>query len=255
MYRIATLIVCAVTIYIWIIDPVFRSLHRLFCYDVDIVGDAQDTPFTATGRTPSYVPTIKFKNELYMCSFIRDLLPRNKPSLLRATPGDLDDLSVYVPLELQPHVLSVVKYYGDPLDTAEQGGGGGGLLVRAAVEEGGIPETTTVGHAKYVTDEKNVLELVSNSMPLDLLEKINGKRAENVDPPLSPEERKARRIKRNINARSSEPRLFPSQATGRARINPLPAISSENRDDGRPVSTSLSAKNNRLVLRPISNDF
>ena len=252
MYRITALLVCAVTMYIWIIDPIFRSIHKLFFVSIEIVGDAQDTPFTAAGKTPAYVPTILFRNELFLCSCIKDLLPRNRPKLLRATEGDLDDLSVYVPRELQPHVLSVVKYYGDPEDVEH---GMGAHAESKNQRADAYPDISTVAIPKYVTDQENTLELVAHTMPLDLLEKINGKRAEDTVPPLSPEERKARRVKRNLSTRTSD-RLFPTQVSGRARINPLPPIGSEDFADtgnSRPGSLSASSRQNRLVLKPIPN--
>jgi hypothetical protein len=258
MYRITTLLVCLVAFYIWIVDPIMRSLHRLFCYEDASVGDVQDIAFTSISKTPCYVPTTLFRGEQYLCSYIKDLLPRNRPSLLRAVPGEEDDLSGYVPAEYQPHVLSVVKYYGDPVDgnKAELGMGLGTDHDTVIVPK---DEHETTAHAKYVTNAEGVLDVVSNELPEDLLEKIRPKTLPGAghsshDPPLSPEERKKRRIKRNYSTTRGE-RLFPMQTMGR-RVEPLPPISDpreryyEDRDDVLPLSLT-TGKSNRLALRPM----
>lgn len=255
MYRITTLLVCIVAIYIWIIDPIFRSLHKLFCYDVESVGDVQDVPFSAIAKTPCYVPTTVFRNEQFLCSYIKDMLPHNKPSMLRASPGEEDDLSGYVPEQYQPHVLSVVKYYGDPADdghTAELGMGFRGSE-EAKRDEAEI-SAAVASHARYVTNADGVLAPVQTEIPIELLDLIRPKSQTVADAePLSPEERKKRRIKRNFKNTSRSGHIFPSQSLG--RIEPLPAIglgSEEGASNDRPLrAISTTGRSNRPALRPI----
>lgn len=296
MYRITTVLVCCVAIYVWIIDPVFRSLHRLFCFDVKVSGDAQDIPFTSVKKLPCYVPTTMYRGEQYLCSYIRDLLPHNKPSLLRACQGEVYDLSLYVPTAYQPHILSVVKYYGDApdgADTAEQGLGLGAKLDGVKVEASShVEDVATVDLRKYVTNEAGVLSLVSNEMPNDLMEKIRGRsvppparetrwdtvrdavlgdttdlgdvqlRSSNIGIPLSPEERKKRRVKRNYNAPRNERHQFSApRQQGRSKVGPLPPIGGDNKktnydeEEEEDVRFHIqpNSRSNRVLLRPVDH--
>jgi hypothetical protein len=266
-YRITALLVCLVAVYIWIIDPVMRSLFKLFCYEDKSIGDVQDVPFTAISKTACYVPTTLFRGEQYLCSYIKDMLPRNKPSLLRATPGETDDLSGYVPPQFQAHVLSVVKYYGDPADgdKAELGLGLGIDLDRPAASR---DEPTTANLPRYVTSADNVLAPVAIEMPNDLMEKIRPKTVEasagssRGGGPLSPEERKQRRVKRNYSSSTSgSSRGGVFTQSGSRKVEPLPPIlfadsrfSDSESDDHRP-SVQMSGRSNRVSLRPIPNSL
>lgn len=113
MYYIATFVVVAITLYIWVFDPVVRSIRRLFCYQYATLSESQGIPFSSLSEVDAYVPTINHKNEVYLCSYVKDMLAKNKPTLMRSMPDDKDDLSSYVPIQHQPHILSIVKYYGD----------------------------------------------------------------------------------------------------------------------------------------------
>jgi hypothetical protein len=287
MYRITTVLVCIVAIYIWIIDPLFRSFFRLFCYSIDTVGDPSDIAFTQISKTPCYVPTTVDHNEQYMCSYVKDMLPKNKPSLLRPMAGDFDDLSGYVPAQYQSHVLSIVKYYGDRVDDSFDkialglGLGadvdaeiakdmGNGDVVASKFDTNTHPRelhvSTTTTLSKYVTNADGVLEPVARGMPEDLMSIIGGskvprqgRQSERSQQPqgeaelrnsinLSPEDRRKRRMRGNVHMHSEPNRQFHGLHAHRHKINPLPAIGADAPDS----PDQMSAKPNRVILRPIS---
>lgn len=267
MYRITTVLVCLVAIYIWIVDPILASLYKLFCYETKVSGDVQDNPFSSISRIPCYVPTTLFRGQQFMCSYVKDMLPRHRPCLLRASPGELDDLSVYVPAQFQPHVLSVVKYYGDPADGGDRAELGAGI--GAEDDPAPVPQTTyaTASLPRYVTNNENVLAPVAIEMPEDLMDKIRHKTVGEERGPLSPEERKKRRIKRNYSVGRSTEMLFPSQMHSR-KVEPLPPLRSTggsgggsssryvpadrySEDDEKPAVEMLRGRSNKVALRPI----
>jgi len=181
IYRIATIIVILMAIWEWLIDPIIRSFRKLFCREVDIHGDATDITFTSITKTPAYVPVSTFKKEKYLCSYIKDLLPKNRPRLIRPNKHDIDDLSHYVPRRFQPHVLSIVKFYGDNPDeekgeAKEYGAEADDRVFDKLDTNTGyhIEDSATVTHPKYWTNSEGKLAPIVNEVPRELLQKIAG---------------------------------------------------------------------------------
>ena len=125
-YKIATIIVIIITLFIWIFQPILLALYDLFYTEDHVVGDTQNIDFSTVHFIPVYCPTISFKNNTYMCSYLDNVRENHRASFIRPLPNDRDNIADYIAPECQKHVLSVVKYYRDEnddifLDKAEQG--------------------------------------------------------------------------------------------------------------------------------------
>lgn len=127
-YKIATIIVIIIVISIWIIQPICNEIYHIFFIDDHhlVVGDSQNINFSMVPFIPVYCPTITFRNNTYMCSYLENVQDNHKASFIRPLPNDRDNISDYVPIEYQKYVLSIVKYYGDDdnmlsIDKVEQG--------------------------------------------------------------------------------------------------------------------------------------
>lgn len=201
-YRIVFFVILAATLYVWVIDPLVHFLKKIFCHMVTgTVGDSQGIPFSSVEKIVAYVPLVKYKTEQYICSYVKDIKEANKPCLIRPTPGDIDDLSGYVPLQHQPHVLSVVKYYGDDTtldDIMEKGksadSGDHGTVASDEIKPAVVKSpprkvsfnndnSTSAAYLaaqdntrpKYYTNEDGVLEKIICGLPRELAMKIRNK--------------------------------------------------------------------------------
>jgi len=110
-------------VFIWIIQPIGHAIYDLFFIEENIVGETQNINFSTIPFIPVYCPTITFKGNTYMCSYLDNVQDNHKASFVRPLPNDRDNISDYIPFENQKYVLSIVKYYGDEvcIDRAEQG--------------------------------------------------------------------------------------------------------------------------------------
>lgn len=95
------------------IEPLLVFFHRMFFtikYD-DGDGD-QGIPFSSLEEASAYVPTVSIDGEEFICAALVDIQPTNKPPMIRCLPGDIENLSAYIPEKHLIHVLPVVKYFG-----------------------------------------------------------------------------------------------------------------------------------------------
>ncbi|KAJ1426722.1 hypothetical protein B484DRAFT_397468 [Ochromonadaceae sp. CCMP2298] len=175
-YRVAMIVVICLAAYYWVVDPLLQTFWKLFCRQISVTGAASDIPFSSIPKTPAYVSTVRDRKDLYFCSYTRDMPDKNKQRLLRPAEGDMDDLSGYVPTEFQPHVLSVVKYYGDRDEHVRR-------MLGAAESEVGKEDSSTGGHLsgsatathpKYATTSGGTLHAVVTQLPPALAHKIDG---------------------------------------------------------------------------------
>jgi hypothetical protein len=187
MYRIVTVVVTFITVYIWILDPIGHLIFRLFCYEYDEVGDASETKFTSV-KTPCYAPTTTHEGEHYLCSFVEDMQPRHRPQLIRPFVGDTDDLSRYIDLKEQKRILSIVKYYGDKPD----------------LENPPQPEPTPEPEPEAEAPETETIEPLPVPVPV----------------PMTPEEKRKKRVKRKHFSRKM---LLP--ISNKVDMEPLPDLS------------------------------
>lgn len=125
-YQISTILVLIIVISIWVVQPICNTIYHIFFIDDHLeVGDSQNIDFSTVPFIPVYCPTITFRNNTYMCSYLDNVRDNHKASFIRPLPNDKDNISDYVPIEYQKYVLSIVKYYGDGddsvVDKVEQG--------------------------------------------------------------------------------------------------------------------------------------
>lgn len=157
IYQLGTLVVVAITVYTWILLPLFGWLRNLCCRNLKVVGEAQQgAAFSSLDRAVIYEPTVSHLGKQYRCSHVVDVPENVRPfvekesaeqqrrryqqqqqqmkpsmntnaslSLSLETPQsillDAGDLAHYVPAIHRADVLTVVKYYGDERQ-AEEGG-------------------------------------------------------------------------------------------------------------------------------------
>mmetsp|Transcript_25674 Transcript_25674/g.55541 ORF Transcript_25674/g.55541 Transcript_25674/m.55541 type:complete len:624 (-) Transcript_25674:84-1955(-) len=212
MYRITTVLVTVITLYIWLLNPIKNLLFRLFCYEYEETGDASETKCTSV-KTPCYAPTATFEYEKYLCSFVDGMHPAHRPQLLRPTQGDTDDLSRYISEIDQKRILSIVKYYGEKPDLESQV----------------VPETKLEPESKLEPGLKPEPE----PMPEPESE------AEQAVP-MTPEEKKKKRVKRT--RFSSRRMLLPP-----IEVAPQPGPDLSPSGKKRRVPGKL----NRILLKPI----
>eukprot|EP01033_Poteriospumella_lacustris_P004524 gene4524-3233_t len=112
IYQIGTLVVWAVTAYIWVVSPLWKWVLRLFCKRLSLIGETQGINFSDLDRVIVYEPTINRLDKVYRCAHTIDVRPHHRPHV-EDYAGDFGDLTEYVPLIHRAGVLSIVKYYGD----------------------------------------------------------------------------------------------------------------------------------------------
>lgn len=72
-YKIATILVVSITIYIWIIQPILTALYDLLCAKNDEVGQSQGIRFSSVPFIPVYIPTVKCKEQSYVCAVTKEV--------------------------------------------------------------------------------------------------------------------------------------------------------------------------------------
>lgn len=278
-YRAGLFVVAVFAIILWIIVPLCRMFRKLFCYVIKVVGDSQGIPFSSLPKISAYVPiTTTPDHEKFIISYTSDMLAKNRPSFIRANPEDRDDLSYYVPSQFQPHVLSIVKYYGNAQDSSSD---------LALLEKGNLHESeekTGVGY-RIVSSKIGNLEKIPNSLPEDLERIVRGKvlserliedefdsipygdksdgtleTAQASPSPVKLNEAERRYLKTKSSRRISRHRNV-------SRTTPLPGISSEVKDNDKDAEDDFAFtgdmerddeaiarinKNGRVKLKPLT---
>ncbi len=87
-YKIGFFVVAAITIYIWALSPLIKTVKKLFCYQVGSVGKAQGLPFSSVTNIKVYVPVIRNLDEQFVCCHCDGVLPQHRPALIKYSPED-----------------------------------------------------------------------------------------------------------------------------------------------------------------------
>eukprot|EP01038_Epipyxis_sp_PR26KG_P016436 gene16436-22409_t len=116
IYLICAYGIAIITIGKWIILPFISWLKDLFLTESfeDEVSDSEPQSFSKIAKILSYVPiTTGPGNEKFILCNTKDMMPNNRPTLLRYSIHERDDLSYYIPEKYHHKVLSIVKYFDD----------------------------------------------------------------------------------------------------------------------------------------------
>lgn len=160
VYQIGTLVVWAVTVYIWVFSPLWKWITRLLCKRLNIIGETQGINFSDLDRVIIYEPTINRMDKVYRCAHTVDVRPHHRPHV-EDYEGDVGDLTDYVPLIHRAGVLSIVKYYGDE-QALENGqlvnvGVGGDAYVPGKSPGMMAQQQRTTTTESYLDDDRNQL--------------------------------------------------------------------------------------------------
>lgn len=75
------------------------------------MGDVVSIPYTKIERITTYCPTVSYGTEKFLCSDIRNMQYKHRPTTFANDPEENPDISLQVPEHKRSHVLSIVKYY------------------------------------------------------------------------------------------------------------------------------------------------
>lgn len=120
-YKTLLILVCLTTLHILILQPFGQWLFTFLCKSIRIAGVVDSMKFSSVESIRIYYPMLRYQEEQYLCSYAKNVLPRHRPVLIDSNNIMKDDLSVYVPVDLQQKVLSIVQYFGvDPIVQYEE---------------------------------------------------------------------------------------------------------------------------------------
>lgn len=120
-YKILLIIVCITCLHTLVLQPFGQWLFEFLCKSIRIAGAVDSMRFSSVESMRIYYPMLRWQEEQYLCSYAKNCLPRHRPVLIDSNNIIKDDLSVYVPVEKQKKVLSIVQYFGvDPIVAFEE---------------------------------------------------------------------------------------------------------------------------------------
>jgi hypothetical protein len=120
-YKTLLILVCLTTLHILILQPFGQWMFTFLCKSIRIAGETDSMKFSSVESIRIYYPMLRYRDEQYLCSFAKNVLPRHRPVLIDSNNIMKDDLSVYVPVDIQKKVLSIVQYFGvDPIVQYEE---------------------------------------------------------------------------------------------------------------------------------------
>jgi hypothetical protein len=120
-YKTLLILVCLTTLHILILQPFGQWMFNFLCKSIRIAGEMDSMKFSSVESIRIYYPMLRYQEEQYLCSFAKNVLPRHRPVLIDSNNIMKDDLSVYIPVESQKKVLSIVQYFGvDPIEQYEE---------------------------------------------------------------------------------------------------------------------------------------
>lgn len=111
-YYAGMIVVFVLALYVWILYPLSEYCKRLFCYNLRLIGEAQEISFSQVNHNITvYEPAYPFRETKFLCSHLIDVKKEHRPSFVTAYDDENHDISYYIPEIHRPHVLSIIKYY------------------------------------------------------------------------------------------------------------------------------------------------
>lgn len=242
IYQIGTLCVWAVTVYIWLLAPVWNWFLGMFCKRLNTVGETQGISFSELDQVVIYEPTIYCMDKPYRCVHTIDVLPHHRPHV-ESSQIDKGDLASYIPDIHRADVLTIIKYYGNEA-VAEAGDS-------TALSQSAQPAENKYQLARTYDSEVSFLER-SPAAPTRASLDLN-----RVDESKSNSEFRSARIMSSRLRDSGLPDLTAAESSARAKAQQFRYVTME---DGtlKKMSSSVpivgEAILDRIRPRPVGDD-